>query len=78
MSSVVALIGIVLILVAVTGQKLRERYSAIIGIIGLVLIFYGISYIERVYITKSWYGPSFKPPEHYLRGPLSVDQGNNI
>ena len=57
---------------------MRERYSAIIGILGLVLVYYLITYIEQVYSVKGWYGPSYKPPEHYLRGPLSVDQGNNI
>ena len=29
-------------------------------------------------MTKSYYNPSFKPPSTYLRGPYTLDQGNNI
>ena len=45
---------------------------------GLVLVFYGIHYIESIYMSKSFYNPSFKPPGTYLRGPYTLDQGNNI
>lgn len=32
-----------------------------------------------MYKLKSpWYGPSFLPPDDYMKGPLSADQGNNI
>ena len=77
-SGIVTVAGVTLIVVAVTGEKLRERYSAIIGVIGLVLVFYAINYIELVYSNKSWYGPKFQPPSHYLHGPLRMDQGNTI
>lgn len=35
--------------------------------------------ILTCYKFKSpWYGPGFAPPGHYQRGPLMLDQGNNI
>lgn len=48
-------------------------------IVSLVLV-YGLSQAILVcYQFKSpWYGPGFAPPGHYQRGPLMLDQGNNI
>lgn len=64
--------------IGISGEKCSKGYSSLVGVIGLVVISIGVLYLERVYRTKGWYGPSFYPPEGYLRGPLSVDQGNNI
>lgn len=59
-------------------EKLRERYSGVFGVVGLIVVYYLIVYIEGVYGVKSWYGPSYRPPQGYISGPLNLDQGNNI
>lgn len=48
----------------------------------LVLIaatFIGFTIINEIFIMKSpQYNPGIYPPDHYMLGPLSVDQGTNI
>jgi len=51
-------------------------------IIGYLLIF---SFVATIYLLvwiykfkSPWYGPTFLPPNKYIHGPLSNDQGNNI
>ncbi len=35
--------------------------------------------ILSIYKVKSpWYGPTFAPPDDYIQGPLSNDQGNTV
>lgn len=77
-SAAVTFVGLLFIAIAVTGEKCRQRYSLIVGIVSLIAIYYLVTLIEAIYQKKGWYGPSFFPPNEYLRGPLSVDQGNNI
>jgi len=44
-----------------------------------LLILWLIRWIESIYKWKSdFYNPSFYPPEHYIKGPLSNDQGTNV
>ncbi len=45
-------------------------YVLTAGFVGAVYALY------RIYLVKSpWYGPTFAPPQHYITGPLSRDQG---
>ena len=78
MSGLISLVGVIVIVIIVSGEKLKERYSMLIGVAGAFLIYVLLNYVENVYGKKSWYSPSFYPPAHYLQGPLNVDQGNNI
>lgn len=78
MSGVISTVGLMLIVVGVSGSKLKASYSVIFAGSALVLVWIGVKYVEEVYKTKGWYQPSFYPPGHYLKGPLNVDQGNNI
>lgn len=66
------------VLIGVTGEKCSHKFSSIFGLFALLVIYLGVTYLEKVYGRKGWYGPSFSPPNEYLRGPLNVDQGNNI
>lgn len=54
-------------------RNLRRRlvvYVLTAGFVGAVYALY------RIYLVKSpWYGPTFAPPQHYITGPLSRDQG---
>jgi hypothetical protein len=77
-SGSITAVGLLLVIIAVVGEKCRERYSVMVSVVALVLIYFLITHIELIYGKKSWYGPSFMPPSHYLKGPLSLDQGNNI
>lgn len=52
--------------------------SAIFGGVALYLIYFIVTQLEAVYKDKSWYGPRMSPPDGYIWGPLSRDQGNNI
>jgi len=53
----------------------RRLYGYIVLSIGFAATFILMS----MYKHKSpWYGPTFNPPDNYIKGPLSNDQGNNI
>lgn len=70
--------GLFFISIVVSGQRYSERYSAVVGVVAIVLIYFVVTQLEKVYKEKGWYGPNFFPPEGYIHGPLSRDQGNNI
>jgi len=79
MSVVIAFIGLLLVLV----QKLvklsdNENTIRIISLVSIFFVYYLVGFVEETYRKKSWYGPQFWPPEHYIKGPLMRDQGNNI
>lgn len=41
--------------------------------------FLALYVLLSIYKMKSpWYGPTFAPPDDYVRGPLANDQGNNV
>jgi len=45
----------------------------------IVAIFFGVTVLQTIFSMKaSHYNPTFYPPEGYMKGPLSVDQGTNI
>lgn len=72
------MVGLFFVSVVVTGEKYDNKMSTLVGLLAVFLIFFVVRELEDVYKAKSWYGPSFYPPNEYLSGPLSVDQGNNI
>lgn len=58
------------------GDKNKLRMWVMIILFVLFILQKGMLAIYR--IKSSWYNPSFWPPDYYQRGPLSLDQGNNI
>ena len=74
----ITLVGLFFVSIVVTGQKYSERYSAIVGVVAILLIYFFVTQLEKAYKDKGWYGPNFYPPNGYISGPLSRDQGNNI
>lgn len=77
-STMIVFIGILFVSIIVMGQKLDRKISLPGSMIALLLIYYLVASLESVYKSKGWYGPSFSPPEGYLTGPITRDQGNNI
>lgn len=79
-SSLCVLTGLALIFVSRADRFFTKTSSlrfAIFG--GLVVVYVLAELILICYKYKSpWYGPGFAPPGHYQRGPLMLDQGNNI
>ena len=57
-------------------KQSTRRFATFVSLFGV----YCLSYLILIcYQFKSpWYGPGFSPPSHYQRGPLMLDQGNNI
>lgn len=53
----------------------RRLYGYIVISIGFIAVYV----LVAIYKIKSpWYELNFYPPDDYVRGPLSNDQGNNI
>ena len=74
----ITLVGLFFISIVLSGERLKEQYSALFGVVAIFLIYFVVTQLEKVYKEKGWYGPNFYPPDGYLTGPLSRDQGNNI
>jgi hypothetical protein len=72
--------GLVLIFLSRVDRFFTKSQSTRIAVIGaLVAVYFLSQLILTCYKFKSpWYGPGFAPPGHYQRGPLMLDQGNNI
>jgi hypothetical protein len=77
-SLIVSLIGVLLILIPVSYRKLQPSTARIASIVFLVLIVLLVRLIEGYYREKGWYNPMWNPPDDYLKGSFTVDQGNNI
>jgi hypothetical protein len=56
------MVGLFFISIVVSGQKYSERYSAIVGVAAIILIYFVVTQLEKVYKEKGWYGPNFFPP----------------
>ena len=65
-------------MIGVTGTKCQGSYSTLFGLIAIILVWMAVKYLENTFRSKGWYNPNFYPPTHYLKGPLNIDQGNNI
>lgn len=72
--------GLALIFLSRVNKFFKKETSLRFAIIGALVVVYLLSEVILVcYKFKSpWYGPGFAPPGHYQRGPLMLDQGNNI
>ena len=72
--------GLVLILLSRIDQIFKKNTQRRFGILAVLVAVYILTELMLVcYKYKSpWYGPGFAPPGHYQRGPLMLDQGNNI
>jgi hypothetical protein len=72
--------GLTLIFLSRVDRFFKSESSLRIAVIGALIVVYFLSeLILTCYKFKSpWYGPGFAPPGHYQRGPLMLDQGNNI
>ena len=77
-SMMISLIAVLFVSIIVMGQKLDRKYSLTGSLIALVFIFLLVNSLQSIYKDKSWYGPQFSPPDGYLTGPITRDQGNNI
>lgn len=70
--------GIIFVAIILATQSSKQKYALIGAAVGLWLIWFVVGQLEEIYKAKSWYGPRMSPPDGYIRGPLSMDQGNNI
>ena len=79
-SSLCVATGLTLIFLARVHKFFNKDASIRIAVFGALAVVYLLSeLILMCYKFKSsWYGPGFAPPGHYQRGPLMLDQGNNI
>ncbi len=79
-SFLVTITGLVLLFLTQIDHLLTKSFHKRVAVLGsVVLVFILVNIILFIYRIKSpWYGPTFMPPGHYARGPLSQDQGNNI
>ena len=82
---IMALIATLLSLVFL--QLIRsERFTEDGNILGskqilflLVCAFYGVKLYTNLFKLKTpWYTSNFQPPSHFMKGPLSRNQGTNI
>lgn len=75
----ITLVGMLFIAIVVFGKSsFEQRYGAMFGAVSILVIYFVVSQLEAIYKDKGWYGPRLSPPDGYLTGPLSRDQGNNI
>ena len=74
----ITLVGILFVAIVFFSKASKQRATIILALAGIYLIYFVVSQIEESYKAKGWYGPKFTPPDGYIRGPLSRDQGNNI
>lgn len=49
MSISITLVGLFFISVVVVGEKFKERYSAIAGVVAIFLIYFVVTQLEKVY-----------------------------
>lgn len=72
--------GLTLIFLSRIDKIIPSKSSRRFAILGALVATYFLAELILVcYKFKSpWYGPGFWPPGHYQRGPLMLDQGNNI
>jgi oligosaccharyltransferase complex subunit gamma len=79
MSGTISVLGLLLILLLQLPKYTESTNGKIIYLGIFLLIFLLLKWVESIYKWKSsFYNPIFFPPAHYMHGPLSNDQGNNI
>jgi hypothetical protein len=76
MSSVLCLAGLCLVGLHVVRNVEDQVKMRIYASLLIFCCYNCLVSVKRVYrIKSSWYNPAFNPPEWYIRGPLSFDQG---
>lgn len=70
--------GVLLILVPNMHNRLRGSLARLVSLGFLVVIVIFVKLVESYYQEKGWYNPMFSPPQDYVSGPYTLDQGNNI
>lgn len=79
MSLTISLIGLLFVSIVLATEQVKDRYKVRVwSIVAIVLIVMLTGGLESIYKSKSWYGPSFYPPNDYSHGSIATDQGNNI
>lgn len=79
MSFAISLLGLLFIGLKVAPKVSWFPASNVSYLVLFISIALTIKWVEDIYKKKSgFYNPSFYPPAHYMKGPLSNDQGNNI
>jgi hypothetical protein len=60
--------------------KVKNPFSReILCLVCIAVAFTGFTVVHSIFIMKSpTYNPRLYPPDHYMDGPLSVDQGTTI
>jgi hypothetical protein len=59
--------------------SLKGDNKRIFLIVVMILAYFGVETFLSCYKLKTpWYSTNFAPPNEYMRGPLSRDQGTNI
>jgi hypothetical protein len=72
-------IGALMVLYAYVNRIKNTFTREVVWLVLIVAIFFGIVLLQGIFALKaSHYSPSFYPPDHYMKGPLSIDQGTNI
>ena len=75
----ITLVGLLFVGITILSEKFGHKSSSLVmAACGLYLIYFIVSQLEIIYKEKGWYGPRMSPPDGYIMGPLSHDQGNNI
>jgi hypothetical protein len=74
----ITLVALLFVAVIVFSQKSSQPYTLVFAGAAIFLIWFIVDQLEHIYKEKGWYGPRMRPPDGYILGPLSRDQGNNI
>lgn len=76
MSAILVIVGLSLVGVHVVRMVDDQIKMRIYASLMIFLMFFCLMNVRKVYRMKSsWYNPGFYPPDGYVRGPLSRDQG---
>ena len=71
--------GILWILFAKVGDKITHPImKKLVYALLLYAIYAVIAEVEDIFGSKNSYHPNFRPPSHYKRGPLRLDQGHTV
>lgn len=78
-SSLMLLIGSLMIVFLYLNRVKDGFKREVLCMVVIAVVFTSVIILQGIFqIKASFYSPSFSPPEHYQKGPLSNDQGTNI
>lgn len=79
MSMCISAVGLLFVLMHWINKNIENKSTVVGASISIIVIcYFMIMFIEEIYRKKSWYSTGFWPPEHYIKGPLSKDQGTTV